>query len=486
MRWFAALLAVLLAPTAWAATAWFKIEANGQGVGYASSERSVRQDRVVRSELLRLKISRDQQAIDISVRESTTESLNGEPLSFVSSTQFSGYESRSEGKRIAARTLSVTRHNPGFESTEQVQLRADTLFPDALERRLRASGFKPASVITASTFLTDAARLATMRYEVLGPIDWNGQSAHRVRSKLELDDGGMSEEAMLVYSSAGELLEQSLDLLGTEIKLSRSTRASAKAALGAGAWNILDAALLPAPVELPESARDETRLIVFQSSAAPAQMQALNSAEQTLRQDSDGNWVFRVALDEAFATEPVPALEFSRGNAWIQSEDKRLRDLAQSAIAGHATADPALTMRTLEAFVERHIERKDLSQGYASALEAARSRRGDCTEHALLLAALGRALNIPTRVAAGFAYAAAFAGRSQVFVPHAWTQAYVNGRWRSYDAALGRFDTRRIALSFGNGEPWDFAGAMSARGAIKIVQVTLENQSTPAGQPSRQ
>ena len=51
-------------------------------------------------------------------------------------------------------------------------------------------------------------------------------------------------------------------------------------------------------------------------------------------------------------------------------------------------------MRELEKFVFGYIDKKSLNVGYASALETARTRQGDCTEHALLLAALGRARGI--------------------------------------------------------------------------------------------
>ena len=40
----------------------------------------------------------------------------------------------------------------------------------------------------------------------------------------------------------------------------------------------------------------------------------------------------------------------------------------------------------------------------ATAAEVARSREGDCTEHAVLLAALARARGIPARVAMGLVY----------------------------------------------------------------------------------
>ena len=51
-----------------------------------------------------------------------------------------------------------------------------------------------------------------------------------------------------------------------------------------------------------------------------------------------------------------------------------------------------------------YITKKDLNIGFASAEETAKSCEGDCTEHAVLCAALGRAAGLPTRCVVGFGY----------------------------------------------------------------------------------
>jgi len=128
-------------------------------------------------------------------------------------------------------------------------------------------------------------------------------------------------------------------------------------------------------------------------------------------------------------------------------------------------------MQKLEDFVRSYIRTKDLSVGYASALEVARRPEGDCTEHAVLLAALGRARGIATRVVDGVVYVDSYAGHEHVFVPHAWAQAFVDGRWRSYDAALHGFDAGHVALSFGDGDPWRFFAGFNALGRIRVDAV---------------
>jgi transglutaminase-like putative cysteine protease len=73
---------------------------------------------------------------------------------------------------------------------------------------------------------------------------------------------------------------------------------------------------------------------------------------------------------------------------------------------------------------------------FGSSREVLRDMRGDCSEAAILAAALLRARGIPSRVALGFASA----GRG-VFVGHAWTEAWLGAEagWVGVDAALGQF-----------------------------------------------
>jgi transglutaminase-like putative cysteine protease len=128
-------------------------------------------------------------------------------------------------------------------------------------------------------------------------------------------------------------------------------------------------------------------------------------------------------------------------------------------------------MAALQDRVYRHISNKNLRIGYASAGDAARLREGDCTEHALLLAALGRAAGVPTRVANGLAYTDDFGSGGPVFVPHAWVAAWTGERWQAFDAALPG-DQLRLALHADNGDPWRFYSGLDAMGSLQVESIT--------------
>jgi transglutaminase-like putative cysteine protease len=152
-------------------------------------------------------------------------------------------------------------------------------------------------------------------------------------------------------------------------------------------------------------------------------------------------------------------------NAWVQSRDRRVIAFARAATGG--TVDSQMNQLVLA--VRRKLTGAIDFREYRSATEALLSRGGDCTEFAILLAAAARARHIPTRVVVGVSYASHFLGERHAFSPHMWVQAWDGQHWKSYDAALGRFDAGHIAISIGDGTPGGLRGGMQAIARMHIV-----------------
>jgi len=121
-------------------------------------------------------------------------------------------------------------------------------------------------------------------------------------------------------------------------------------------------------------------------------------------------------------------------NSFLDISDPVLRRLASEG-GGDATNPPAVA-GNLRKFVADYITQKDLSVGFATASETAQSHEGDCTEHAVLLAALGRIRGLPTRVVAGLVYLPEYEGQSDILGFHMWTQFYLNNQWMDFDSAV--------------------------------------------------
>jgi len=131
---------------------------------------------------------------------------------------------------------------------------------------------------------------------------------------------------------------------------------------------------------------------------------------------------------ESQASPPEPA--DLAANALIEHEDPAIRQLADQ-VAPSAEGDWQWAV-ACEKFVHGTINRKVLSHAFRTAAEVARQREGDCTEHAVLLAALCRAHGLPARVATGLvAY-------GDVYAFHMWNGVWIADRWIPLDATLAR------------------------------------------------
>ena len=170
---------------------------------------------------------------------------------------------------------------------------------------------------------------------------------------------------------------------------------------------------------------------------------------QRVEKTADG---LRLVVDLAASQEqsltPEALAPYLRASIFINHQNEKVRELHRQALAeAKAEASPATKAELLRRFVGRYLETKDLRSVLATASEVAENASGDCTEHAVLLAALLRAEGIPARVVFGLIYVDSFAGAREIFGYHMWTQANLDGRFVDLDATLAQpFDAAHITL----------------------------------------
>jgi hypothetical protein len=129
-----------------------------------------------------------------------------------------------------------------------------------------------------------------------------------------------------------------------------------------------------------------------------------------------------------------PADEFLTSCYFINSGDDKVRELARHAVG--TETDPWKKALRIERWVYENIRKKNFKENFAPADRVARSLQGDCTEHALLSAAMCRAVGVPSRAAIGLLYVER--SRRPAFGFHMWTEVWVGGQWMPFDGTLGR------------------------------------------------
>jgi len=215
--------------------------------------------------------------------------------------------------------------------------------------------------------------------------------------------------------------------------------------------------------------------------AADAKPAFLTSETQSLKTDEKGAMLLVVKRQ---ADPPASKLPYSGNDAellqalkrsqYVESDDPCVVSLAKQVVRGEKDAWKAA--KKIEKFVSDYVSEKNLSVGYATAAEVARSRQGDCTEHAVLTAAMCKAAGIPARVVAGLVYADSFGGEDNIFGPHAWAEVNIAGKWYGLDAtgAPRGYAPDHIAISAGDGSPAAFLGILNTIGNFTMTKLEIE------------
>jgi hypothetical protein len=190
-----------------------------------------------------------------------------------------------------------------------------------------------------------------------------------------------------------------------------------------------------------------------------------NGGEQRVLSSEPGACLLEVTAPRYVASDATfqlphadtPELhKYLQASAYLEVNSPEIQALAKQAVGDEK--NPVLAAHRIERFVRAYITKKDLNIGFGSAEETAKSREGDCTEHAVLCAALGRAAGLPTRCVVGFGYippgdeeptiADAVDAHTGIFGFHMWAEAWIGpDEWVPMDAALDGFDVGHIAIT---------------------------------------
>jgi len=151
--------------------------------------------------------------------------------------------------------------------------------------------------------------------------------------------------------------------------------------------------------------------------------------------------------------------QYTGDGFYLDLKDPRLGELLARC--------PDRDLSCLEALTDSFIRDKSLQYGFSSVADILDTRAGDCTEHALLLAALLRRAGLASRLAYGFLLT------ESGFIGHAWTEVYAGGRWAWLDPSFPAGRPYRFRLRLGLLDPafpvWQQMGAslLSVAGTVQ-------------------
>lgn len=463
-------------------TEYLAIFMQGQKVGHAVHTRIAENDTVTTTDSVSMTLGRGGQAVTVTTQETHIETADGKPLGFEITMNLSGIEQKTTGTVQDGKAV-ISRQVMGQPMESTVDWPADALLNEGLRLLQLEQGLTPVDTYEVSVFRPDLLITAKAKIEVgekkkIELLFGKHQDLTEVKTTMSVQG---QQIAMTSYvDDHFKAVKTIVPMMGMTLEL---VACDAEFAKGENAIiDFLEKFSIASPVKLMGLHSIESAVYTLNPTTANT-LQLPVSSTQTVERVGDKT-VVTVTKSPMPPHVPFPytgsdpdALDALKESDYLQSTDPTVIDLAKRAVAD--ANDIASAVRQIEAFVDGYITRKDMSVGYASAAEVAQSRQGDCSEHAVLAAAMCRAVGIPARIVCGVVYADSFMGQQSIFGGHMWVEVYLDGQWYGLDATRSEqqgFGPGHIALARGNGDPVDFFGLINTLGCFEIEKITLNKK----------
>lgn len=448
----------------------------GKKIGYIAHTRQVADGKVTTTEEMVITIARMNVQMTMKQAEIAIETAEGKPLGFRSVQDLGLTAQTIEGTVDKDGKVQVTISSGPEKRSMTLDWPAGALLAEGMRRLTAAKGLKEGTKYTAKAF--SPALLKALEAEISVGAETEADLLGRVVR--------LTEVKTVLKAPTGEIettsyVDKNLDALKTVVpmmgmKLEMIACSKEFATAPGDVMDFFDKVVVSSPSPLGDVRSAASVAYSIQPAGKDAKLEFLTTPSQKVAREPDSDTVvvtvapLRDVKGGAIpykGTDPAAAKAL-KPTRFLQSDEKEIADLAKEAVGD--AKDAAEAARRVESFVGRYVENKNLSVGYATALEVARSKQGDCSEHAVLAAAMCRAAGIPAQVVAGMAYVGKLGEKPDVFVPHAWFRAMIGERWVDFDAALRGFSAGHIALCAGDGDPDDFFAVLGTMGNFRIVK----------------
>jgi hypothetical protein len=468
--------AVLLAAS-WAAAAdeveYFALIVNGSKIGHIIHTRRVRAGKVITTHTMSRNIKHLGNPVTLATTEEHTETLVGKPLAFKTVESLSTMSQVVEGKVDSNGKMKVLGGTAAQVEPRTATWPKDALLSEGVRLFQQSQGLKEGLEYSYVQFDPGSLRGFTVKVHVTGRKEVDILGRRETLWEIQSETDGVLET---IYVNDNFKMRKAI-APAAAFKL-EAVACTRPYALSKDAYlDVMKEILLASPRPLTNLATAGSVRYHF-SPQPQARLIVPEYDNQTVSADPSGLTV-TVTAQKTPTGVPFPykgndaeALEALKPTTFLDSNNSEVVALARWAVG--PTKDAVVAVKRIETCAREHILIKDYSVGWASASEAIKTRRGDCTEHAVLAAAMCRAVGIPAQVVAGMTYADKFGDRRNVFVPHAWTMAYLGNKWIHFDAALAGYDLGHIAMGSGDGDPDDYTNLSRVMGLFHIDAATVQ------------
>lgn len=434
-------------PPARAQEAWDAVFLKGNKIGHVHtfiekvSEKGrelyrVRQDQVYTFRRL-------EDTVTMKMMYGTIETPEGEVLRLDTRTLTSENEIRVHGDAIKGH-MNLIMEGTGQRQEVTIPWGKEIRGPYAAEQSMARKPMEEGETRAIKMYIPDLNRVVDFTFKA-GAIsevalgDGSRRPLRKVVQTAALDGKPQPVlDAALWADSGGQVLKLESDMMGG-IVMYRTTQEGAIAPVprGSAKFDEIRSTMIAINKIIPDPR--QTRYVQYRltlKDGDPAQIFPADG-RQAIQPGPDKNSlvmnVIAAGPDDGTAGPFYVDAAYLRPNGIITSEDDQVKKLAKR-VAGTAKS-PWEKAVQIEHWVFANIRDKNFAIAFAPAAEVARNLSGDCSEHAVLAAAMTRAAGIPSRVAVGLLYVDNTKQQLKGFGYHVWHEVYVNQRWVALDSS---------------------------------------------------
>jgi hypothetical protein len=428
--------------------AWYVSTLGGRPLGYAHEVVEVGEDGVILTTTeTRLTMRRGPETVSVGATERWTENAAARPMEYAATIRMASEVTVITAVAGGGR-LRFAKRIGDDETARAVEAPPDLLFPEGVARLHAAQGFAEGSAYGYTIFDQEFEDLGACEVRVVGldSLELLGEERllHRLVVVNELYDG---VEVLEWRDDDGRLWREETPALG--LVRERTTRELATQTREPD--DIIATTLVRSNVVLADPHAVDAALYEIWLDGTDAAPRVVEDARQSIEGETERGVRLRVertepargaaealgtgtlGMDEALA-------EFLEPSPVLPSDDPEFVTLAASIVAEEEDAWAAAV--AIERWVRAAVEDKGFGTAFASAREVLEEGAGDCSEHAVLMAALARAAGIPSRIAAGLVY------WQGAFAYHMWVEVWTGDGWYALDPTVGKGSVDATHVTF--------------------------------------
>lgn len=361
---------------------------------------------------------------------------------------------------VEGNTLQVTTESAGSRRNLDIPINKKLYLFNGIMDAIAATDLKPRQKYVFNIFDPASMGQAAVIAEIIGEELIEIRGFNQLATKISLNFKGVSQLAWI--GKEGEVVKEK-GLLG--ISLVKTDRKEALEGLAIeSSQDLTKVASVASNVLLPNV--EKMNILKVKIQGISSKNIQLNGGRQTFK--GQVLTVQKEPLSDLageLQPEMLAALEkiYLKPDPFVQSDHQKIQDLAKEILKDSPDATPLKKAEKLLSWVHTHIEKRPVLS-LPDALSTLENRVGDCNEHAVLLAALGRAAGIPTRIEAGLVY---LKGR---FYYHAWNLMYL-GQWITADSLFGQLPADVSHLRLATGSPSQQLDLMGVIGKLQLTVI---------------